>query len=208
MAIKSWAGTAALACVLAGPAGAAVRPIERMHTPWLQDLYMKSLDAKARSQPFGICEGAQGAFAFDAAAALSAPTAKDGFAPAADGMIPSNGEEGVYLAVLDAVKAAMAGFLSRRQDTQTRLGMIVAGKHDVAKPGEVEKFVMRAVPDSALPRIILEHAGEFPSARRLYHVDAAYARRAPARQSIISVFSIVDLKTRELFFVGGGDCEF
>lgn len=143
-----------------------------------------------------------------AAAALSAPTAKDGFAPAAHGLIPSTGDEGVYLAVLDAVKAAMAGFLSRRQDTQTRLGMIVAGKHDVAKPGEVEKFVTRAVPYPSLPRIILEHAAEFPSARRFYHVDAAYARRNPAQQSIISVFSIVDLERRELFFVGGGDCEF
>jgi hypothetical protein len=209
MAIVSRLAVSAWVLLLPLSANAAVRPIERLSTGWLQELYQRSLAAKERAQPVGICVGAQGTYAFEPAKAWTDLPKDEWHAPATQGVFEALGEERLFVTVMDALKAAVAAHLARHQDTQTRLGMITAGHHDVRKPGEVEKFVLRAVAEPALARTILERADEFgPSRLRLYHSDAAYGRRETGQQSLIAAFAIVDTARGELFVVGDGDCEF
>jgi hypothetical protein len=190
---------------LAAPSGAAVRPAERLAAPWLQEFYEQALRSKARAEPFGLCAGAQGLYAYgsegDAAKASEQLSA---------GLGESLGSETLFLAVLEAANAT----LSRGQDERTKRGPVVAGAHDLAKTAELKRFVERAVADPALTDALLARAGEFsgPGAKRFYHVDALYMRRETPQseplQSLVRFLVVADQQAKQLLLVGDGECDF
>lgn len=190
---------------LAAPSSAAVRPAERLSTPWLQELYERALESKARAEPVGLCAGAHGLYAYGAQgdAALAAD-------PLTAGLVESLGQETLFLTVLEAANAT----LSRGQDERTKRGPVVSGAHDPARAAELKRFVERAVADPRLTETLLARAGEFagPGAKRFYHVDALYMRRETPQseplQSLVRFFVVADQQAGQLLLVGDGECDF
>lgn len=191
--------------VLAAPARSAVRPADRLATPWLQEFYERALESKARANPVGLCAGAHGLYAYGSGgdAALAAD-------PLTAGLVESLGQESLFLAVLEAANVT----LSRGQDERTRRGPVVSGAHDLAKAADVRRFVERAVADPALSETLLARAGEFsgPGAKRFYHVDALYLRRETPEseplQSLVRFLVVADQQAKQLLLVGDGECDF
>jgi hypothetical protein len=79
----------------------------------------------------------------------------------------------------------------------------------------VEKFVGKAIPDSGISQLILDHSSEFAGStpsKILLHPDAVYKRResaeTPMQESFLSFLGVLDLEKKELSIIGNGDCQF
>ncbi|MDX6768537.1 MAG: hypothetical protein SF051_03330 [Elusimicrobiota bacterium] len=200
-------------------AAATLTPIDRMSTPWLQELYEASLRAKESEMPAGLCRGAQGLYryadrtpAFERDAAFAALIDSAGRAELAD-IAGKLGQEGMLVTVLDAMKATLQAFIDRNYDERVRRVVAIAGPTKTSDPAEVSRFVERAVADPALAAAINARAAEFgPGRKLLYHADTMYGRRetpeSQPQQSVISFFILIDAQRGELSLVGNGDCEF